>query len=63
MTEEDQCALALLSMAISLALTEAALKAWGREHTALIDAQPDAVFHPFRAAYADRLAVLKETER
>lgn len=63
MSEDDQCALALLLLAISLAPTAKALTDWGREHTALIDAQPDAVFNNFRARFADRLAVLKETER
>lgn len=63
MSEEDQTVTALLSLAIDLAPTAKALTDWGREHTALIDAQPDAVFTAIRARFADRLAVLKETNR
>jgi hypothetical protein len=63
LSEDDQVALALLTLAVDLAKTAPVLTDWGREHTALIDAQPDAVFNNFRARFADRLAVLKETER
>jgi hypothetical protein len=62
LSEEDQTVTALFTLAIDLAPTAPDLTRWGREHTALIDAQPDPVFHAIRAAYADRLAVLKERQ-
>lgn len=55
-------ALALLTLAVDLAPTSAKLTEWGREHTALIDAQPDAVFSAFRAHFAQAAAGLRIKE-
>lgn len=48
---------------MSLAKTAADLTAWGREHAEALASLPDPTKSTIRAAYADRLAVLKETER
>lgn len=54
---------ALAFLAIGLAPTAPELTRWGRDHAALLGAQPEHVRQPIRARYADRLAVLKETDR
>jgi len=55
--------LALLTLAVDLAPTAPDLTRCGREHAALITAQAEPVINTIRARYADRLAVLKETDR
>lgn len=50
-------------LCVSLAQSVADLTAWGRSHAEALASLPDDTRNPIRAAYADRLAVLKETER
>lgn len=50
-------------LCIQLARTVADLTEWGRAHAAILATLPDRPLSTIRAAYADRLAVLKETDR
>lgn len=49
-------------LAISLCWNPAVLKAWGEQHAAILASLPEYVLTAIRAAYADRLAVLKERQ-
>lgn len=49
-------------LCIALAQTLADLTAWGRAHAAILASLPEYVLTAIRAAYADRLAVLKERQ-
>jgi hypothetical protein len=57
----EEIVMACFNLAIDLAPTTKALTEWGGEHTDLINAQPDPVFHHVQARYAQRGAELKET--
>jgi Flp pilus assembly protein TadB len=54
--------IAMARLCIALAQTLADLTAWGRAHAAILASLPEYVLTAIRAAYADRLAVLKERQ-
>lgn len=50
-------------LCLSLCPDAAALTAWGRAHAEALASLPPEPLSTIRAAYAERLAVLKETDR